>query len=157
MSNFHFLKQYVILPGTEISSDDKHVFYPTGTDEIKSIENEWGEKFPRELKQFYNEIGYGFVCKSIESRFNRIMGPGSVLDFINGEDIYMDDIRLDHYTDENELVFYEVSELSCLVMNLDAEDADGCCPIYYEGDLIANSLGDFLRKMNKNPNYYLKK
>lgn len=42
MSKFHFLKQYVILPGTEISSDDKHVFYPTGTDEIESIEDEWG-------------------------------------------------------------------------------------------------------------------
>lgn len=52
MSNFHFLKQYVILPGTEISSDNKHVFYPTGTDEIKSIENEWGQNSQESLSNF---------------------------------------------------------------------------------------------------------
>lgn len=38
-------------------------------------------KFPKELKDFYKEIGYGFLEASDRFFFNRFMDPFSVSDF----------------------------------------------------------------------------
>ncbi|MBG9796341.1 SMI1/KNR4 family protein [Brevibacillus laterosporus] len=154
MSDFDFLKQYITEPGMKIDSSKKHVFYRLSDEQIKEAEDRWGRKFPKELRNFFTEIGYGFVCHSFQSRFNRLMDPEGIVDFIFGEEFYADDIRRDDYDQENLLVFFEVSEISCLTMDLDKENGNGQCPIYYEDELIANSLEEFLIKMDQHSNYY---
>ncbi|MCP1358930.1 hypothetical protein [Aneurinibacillus migulanus] len=94
------------------------------------------------------------ISWNLQSRFNRLMDPDGIVDFIFGEEFYVDDIRRDDYEEENSLIIFEVSKISCLTMDLDKENSYGQCPIYYEDELIANSLEEFLRKMDQTPNYY---
>lgn len=89
MSDFDFLKQYIIEPGMKIDSSKKHVFYRLSDEQIKEAEDRWGRKFPKELRNFFSEIGYGFVCHSFQSRFNRLMDPEGIVDFIFGEEFYL--------------------------------------------------------------------
>ncbi|MED0958416.1 hypothetical protein [Bacillus paramycoides] len=54
MSNFDFLKQYVVSPGMEVSSDVMCVFYPI-EENIDLIKKEWGREFPIEETLFSNK------------------------------------------------------------------------------------------------------
>lgn len=156
MSNFSFLKKYTFEKTFEGFEKNKHAFFKVSDNEIESAEKRLGRNFPAELKQFYKELGYGFVCCNLEgSLFNRLMAPDEINDFRLGKDVFENDERREYYTEENLLVFYEVSEVSCLRLDLEKESKQGQCPVYYEDIKIANSLEEFLERMDLKPNYYL--
>ncbi|GED17330.1 hypothetical protein AMI01nite_53210 [Aneurinibacillus migulanus] len=52
------------------------------------------------------------------------------------------------------MILFLEKNFTFLTMDLDKENSYGQCPIYYEDELIANSLEEFLRKMDQTPNYY---
>ena len=64
----------------KIKSNPLNQFYPLSKDQIKNSESKLGIVFPQFLRDFYLEIGYGFIGSKVDN-INRIMDPESVLDF----------------------------------------------------------------------------
>ncbi|HFK1764844.1 1,3-beta-glucan synthase regulator [Bacillus wiedmannii] len=150
---FNFLKEYVVVDRS-VRSKQKPIFYPLRKEEIAEAEDLLKMKFLKELKRFHEEIGYGFL-KTNKTLINRFMDPFSVVDFRLRQDIYEYNPNLDDVDDEESLVFFEVSEISFLTIKFKQENELGQCPIYYGSTKIADSLEEFLIKMEGNPDYYI--
>lgn len=136
-----------------IKANKENSFYPVTESEIKEVEKKLNLKFPRELVNFYIEVGYGFI-KGSEFNINRIMDPYSVRDFrlrINDFEFYPDIEIYDEF-ENKKLIFFEGSESA--LMSIDLNDKNSS-PIYYYDIQIATSLEEFLRKIEKNDKYYL--
>ncbi|ARU60929.1 hypothetical protein CBW65_07415 [Tumebacillus avium] len=155
MSGFFFLRKYVLHEGEDNASQGNHSFYSLEESEVLEAESRISREFPEELRSFYLEIGYGFLCIQSKQGINRIMDPMSVADFRLGEDIYEFDPDRELYDNVNSLVFFEVSEGSYLTMDVSQEEHNGECKIYYFGKAIANNLEEFLRRMDAEPNYFI--
>ncbi|EDZ53655.1 SMI1/KNR4 family protein [Bacillus thuringiensis] len=147
---FNFLKEYVVADRS-VRSKQKPIFYPIYQDEIDEAESLLQMELPKELKRFYQEIGYGFLKSDKRTFFNRFMDPISVVDFRLRQDIYEYNPNLD----DDSLVFFEVTELNFLTIKFKEENELGQCPIYSEDEKIADSLEEFLIKMDENPDYYI--
>ncbi|CKH34108.1 Uncharacterised protein [Streptococcus pneumoniae] len=150
---FNFLKEYVVVDRSA-RSKQKSIFYPLPKEEIAEAEDLLKMQFPKELKRFYEEIGYGFL-KTNKTLINRFMDPFSVVDFRLRQDVYEYNPNLDDVDDDESLVFFEVSEISFLTIKFKQENELGQCPIYYGSTKIADSLEEFLIKMEGNPDYYI--
>ncbi|MDA2385858.1 SMI1/KNR4 family protein [Bacillus cereus] len=148
---FNFLKEYVVADRS-VRSKQKPIFYPIYQDEIDEAESLLKMELPKELKRFYQEIGFGFLKSDTRTFFNRFMDPISVADFRLRQDIYEYNPNLD---DDDSLVFFEVTELNFLTIKFKEENELGQCPIYSEDEKIADSLEEFLIKMDENPDYYI--
>ncbi|MFP7736437.1 SMI1/KNR4 family protein [Priestia aryabhattai] len=136
-----------------IKVNQENSFYPVTEREIEKVEQELDLKIPRELVNFYLEVGYGFV-KGSEFNINRIMDPYSIRDFrlrINDFEFYPDIEIYDEF-ENNKLIFFEGSESALMSIELNENNKS---PIYYYDIQIATSLEGFLRKIEKNDKYYL--
>lgn len=136
-----------------IKENEKNSFYPVTENEIKEVETELNLTFPKELVKFYIEVGYGFI-KGSESTINRIMDPYSVRDFrlrVNDFEFYPDIEIYDEF-ESNKLIFFEGSESALMSIGLNEKDKN---PVYYYDIQIADSLEEFLRKIEENDKYYL--
>ncbi|EUJ18508.1 cell wall assembly/cell proliferation coordinating protein, KNR4-like protein [Listeria grandensis FSL F6-0971] len=134
-----------------ISNDTENEFYQLDKSEITQAEAGLELKFPQQLKDFYSEIGYGFL-KSSNSNVNRLMDPESVRDFrLRKNDFeFFPDIEIYDEYEENKLIFFEASESA--LMSIGTTDTDN--NIYYYDIPIAASLEEFLLKMMENDRYY---
>ena len=66
----------------KIKSNPSCQFYSLTKDEIKNNESKLGIIFPKLLREFYLEIGYGFIGSEV-GNINRIMDPDKmILNFI---------------------------------------------------------------------------
>ena len=85
------MKEYV-LPSERVQAppDFKHKFYPLSMSEVEEAEKRLNRKFPKELREFYLQIGYGRMCINQRTFMNLIMDPHSIADLILGEDIWED-------------------------------------------------------------------
>jgi hypothetical protein len=120
--------------------------------EEKNAEKEMGIKIPKELIQFYQEIGCGFIG-SKKDNVNRIMDPMSICDFRLKRDDYefYPDIELyDEFADK--LVFFEQSMEALISIEITNKER---AQIYYYDTVIANSLEEFLKRIIENELYYL--
>ncbi|WP_144697452.1 SMI1/KNR4 family protein [Fictibacillus phosphorivorans] len=136
-----------------IKANEENSFYPVSENEIKEVEKELNLKFPKELVDFYIEVGYGFI-KGSEFNINRIMDPYSVRDFrlrVNDFEFYPEIEIYDEY-ENNKLIFFEGSESALMSIELKEKNSS---PVYYYDIQIATSLEEFLRKINENDRYYL--
>lgn len=136
-----------------IKENEEDSFYPVTINEIKEVEKELGLKFPKELVNFYIEVGYGFIEGS-EFNINRIMDPYSVRDFrlrVNDFEFYHDIEIYDEF-ENNKLIFFEGSESALMSIELNEKNSS---PVYYYDIQIATSLEEFLRKIEENDKYYL--
>lgn len=136
-----------------IKANEDKSFYPVTENEIKEVEKELGLKFPKELVNFYMEVGYGFI-KGSEFTINRIMDPYSVRDFrlrVNDFEFYPDIEIYDEF-EKNKLIFFEGSESALMSIELNEKNSS---PVYYYDVQIATSLEEFLRKIEENDKYYL--
>ncbi|PRT22659.1 SMI1/KNR4 family protein [Bacillus thuringiensis] len=147
---FNFLKEYVVADRS-VRSKQKPIFYPIYQDEIDEAESLLQMELPKELKRFYQEISFGFFKSDTRTFFNRFMDPISVADFRLRQDIYEYNPNLD----DDSLVFFEVTELNFLTIKFKEENELGQCPTYSEDEKIADSLEEFLIKMDENPDYYI--
>lgn len=82
--DFTYFKPYVILDRDVKETDAKHTFYELEMSDIERAELRINKSFPSELREFYQQIGYGFLCSSSHHRINRLMDPASVADFVLG-------------------------------------------------------------------------
>ena len=136
-----------------IKANQENSFYPVTENEIKEVEKELDLKFPKELVNFYKEVGYGFI-KGSEFNINRIMDPYSVRDFrfrVNDFEFYPD-IEIYDVFENNKLIFFEGSETALMSIELNANNRSA---VYYYDIQIATSLEEFLRKIKENDAYYL--
>lgn len=157
MANYDFLKEYIVPKRTEVPGA-KHKFYPVKKEAIDEAEKRMGMKFPKELRAFYEQIGYGFMCKDGKNIFiNRLMDPHSVADLRIGEGIYEGyDILLDELEEDPHLFpFFEVGDDCYIFLDLSRKTSNGNHPVIYTGIQIADSLEEFLRKLDAKENYYL--
>ncbi|ERN53915.1 SMI1/KNR4 family protein [Alkalihalophilus marmarensis] len=136
-----------------IKVNEENTFYSVSKDEIKEVEKELNLKFPSELVNFFNDIGYGFI-KGSEYNINRIMDPYSIRDFrlrVNDFEFYPD-IEIYDAFENDKLIFFEGSESALMSIELNKSDTN---PIYYYDIKIAGSLKEFLSKIEINDQYYL--
>lgn len=152
MESFQFLKEYIV-DISENNNEKRHIFYSIEQSEIINAENRIGREFPSELKEFYSEIGYGFLCKEDKTHTNRIMHPSDIADFYCEDEVY-NYVDRDLY-ESDELIFFDLGgEGDFLTLKLDEKDNGA---VYYFGRKVAGSLKDFFIKMNQETNYYMKK
>jgi len=83
----------------------KHKIYNVTENDILIAEQRMNVRFPSDLKQFYLEVGYGFIKGQSANTINRILGPGAVADFRLREGIFEFAANLDEIYDENKLIF----------------------------------------------------
>jgi antitoxin YxxD len=136
--------------------DNKHVFFKINKKDIDEAEDKLGMQLPIELKMFFNNIGYGFVCNGKSYNINRIMSPDEIADYYLGIDTYENDERREYYYDKERLVFFEISAQAFIVIDTKNKNQLGQCPIYFDDLKIANSLEEFLNKMDGEVDYYIK-
>ncbi|WP_412095129.1 SMI1/KNR4 family protein [Bacillus haynesii] len=128
-----------------------HEFYELKENDLIKAEDRLGFLFPKELKEFYLEIGYGFINGN-NNAINRFLDPATIADITLREDIYEFDPDLDGiYEDENKLVFYEVNE--GVYVTLDLNDSDKS-PVFFFDKKIADSLEEFIKKVDQNDLYF---
>lgn len=132
-------------------SNKHNSFYPVALEEIEEVEEVLGLKFPKELKDFFLNVGYGFI-KGSKYNINRIMDPYSIRDFRLKQNDYEFFPDIEVYDDlEEEIIFFEGNETVLISIKLTTEENNG---IYYDEFKIADSLEDFLAKISENDLYY---
>lgn len=137
----------------QIKSNRENSFFPVIEKEIMNVEKELDLKLPKELIHFYLEVGYGFINGS-EYNINRMMDPYSVRDFrlrVNDFEFYPDIEIFDKY-ENNKLIFFEANETA--LMSIELNEIDRSAVFYYDVK-IADSLEEFLIKIQENDKYYL--
>ncbi|MBY0185057.1 SMI1/KNR4 family protein [Bacillus altitudinis] len=137
----------------QIKSNRENSFFPVIEKEIMNVEKELDLKLPKELIHFYLEVGYGFINGS-EYNINRLMDPYSVRDFrlrVNDFEFYPDIEIFDKY-ENNKLIFFEANETA--LMSIELNEIDRSAVFYYDVK-IADSLEEFLIKIQENDKYYL--
>ena len=120
----------------------KGKFFPVSEEKILKAEKRMGIHFPKDLLQCYRELGYGFVTNP-ERAINRLMDPGSCADVRLREDYFEFDPDLEMYEpyEKDELLFFENNEGVYISIGLNDNK------IYFAGDLIADSIVEFLEKI----------
>ncbi|WP_028402820.1 SMI1/KNR4 family protein [Ectobacillus panaciterrae] len=151
---FEQLKKYIVADES-VQSNQSPIFYPLPQGEIEEAEQLLNLKLPKELREFYKEIGYGFLKTDRRTFINRIFDPISLADFRLRQYDYENNPNLEGVDDEESIVFFEVTELSFLTIKFRQENELGQCPIYYGRKKIAESLEEFMNKMESQPDYYI--
>ena len=127
-------------------------FYPVKVEEINELEKKLNLTVPRELKDLLLEIGYGFI-KGAENNVNRIMDTYSIRDFRlrQGDFEFYPDIEIYDEYENGKLIFFEGSESALISIEL---TNDTSSKIYYYDVKIADSLEEFLIKIQEDDNYF---
>lgn len=151
-------KQYILVDRNSEYNvfDFKHIFFRLNNwnEEIQQTENELGITIPTELKEIYKELGYGRLCSSDPKCSDRILYPLEIADFYLQRDVYEYNEVVDEYDiNEGEIVFFEVSSDLYITVSLASGD-DGGYPVYFIDKKIANSVEEFLIKMDEKVDYY---
>ena len=124
--------------------------YTLSEADILNAEKRMKINFPKDLLNFYMELGYGFVINTKQA-INRLLDPGSCADIRLREDFYEFDPDLEMYEpyEKDTMIFFEINEGVYASIGL----YDG--RIYFADEVIANSLIDFLEKI-VDPDYWNK-
>lgn len=141
MATFDFIK------------NSHHKFFKLQENELIVAEERLGFAIPNELRNFYLEVGYGFIKGNNVDAINRIMDPDTIADITLREGIYEFDPDLEGiYEEEDKLVFYEVNEGVYLTLDLNTPQQT---PVYFFETQIADSLEEFIRKINQDAEYFV--
>lgn len=95
-------------------SNKNNSFYPVSLEEIEEVEETLDLKIPKELKDFFLNVGYGFI-KGSKYNINRIMDPYSIRDFRLKQNDYEFFPDIEVYDElEEEIIFFEGSETALI-------------------------------------------
>lgn len=136
-----------------LKNDNQNKFYSVKIEEINELEKELNLNIPKELKDFLLEVGYGFINGS-ECNVNRIMDTESIRDFRlrKGDFEFYPDIEIYDEYEDGKLIFFEGSESALISIELTDDNSSN---IFYYDVEIADSLEEFLIKIQEDDNYYL--
>lgn len=141
MATFDFIK------------NSHHKFFKLQENELIVAEERLGFTFPNELRNFHLKVGYGFIKGNNVNAINRIMDPDTIADITLREGIYEFDPDLEGiYEEEDKLVFYEINEGVYLTLDLNTPPQT---PVYFFETQIADSLEEFIRKINQDTEYFV--
>ncbi|MCM2989149.1 SMI1/KNR4 family protein [Bacillus safensis] len=133
--------------------NEKHKFIRLQENKLLNAEERLGFELPYELRDFYLEVGYGFIKGSDGNAINRIMGPDAIADITLREGIYEFDPDLEGiYEEDDKLVFFEVNEGVYLTLDLNTPQQT---PVYFFETQIADSLEEFIRKVDEDAEYFM--
>lgn len=131
----------------------KHKFIKLQENELIDAEERLGFALPKELRNFYLEVGYGFIKGSNGNAIDRIMDPDTIADITLREGIYEFDPDLEGiYEEDDKLVFFEVNEGVYLTLDLNTPKQT---PVYFFETQIADSLEEFIRKVDVDAEYFM--
>ncbi len=138
----------------EIVNIEGNKFYSLKADIVNKAEDELGIILPKELKKFYEEVGYGFL-NTKEDNFNRILDPNSLCEFRFRKGQFANDSELDIYEEDekDKLIFFEICEGMYLSIGFSKENKG---KIFSFEKNIADSLKDFLIKYQIDERYFEK-
>lgn len=127
-------------------------FYPLDLKVVRKAQDDLGIILPQELKEFYEQIGYGFF-NSKEENFNRLMDPNSICEFRFREGQFENDPELELYEEyeRDKLVFFEICEGVYLSIGFTKENNG---KIFSGEKVIANNLKEFLINYQDNEHYF---
>lgn len=155
---YRSLKEYVVPEGTIVPCGQrKHCFYTVGGEELSEAEALLAQPFPAELRQFYLEVGYGYLGNDDPNFRNQLMHPLEVAKLKLGLDFYgnMYQEDFEYYTSDCVFPFFDLGgEADYLVIQLDGDCAGN---IFYCGRAIASSFQDFVEKMCAQTDYFIGK
>lgn len=136
----------------KIKSNPSCQFYSLTKDEIKNNESKLGIIFLKLLREFYLEIGYGFIGSEV-GNINRIMDPESVLDFrLRQNDFeFYPDIEIYDEFEEDKMIFFEANESVLISIGFGSDNSG---KIYYYDEEISKNLGEFLEKLLEDDTFY---
>ena len=162
MGKYDYLKKYMDIEGK--SSAEENSFYSITEDNIKEEENRIGFCFPKELKEFWRELGCGFFRASTPEKnisqkdwVNRLLPPEDIASILleGSESELMVAPAYELYQGlkrEGDFPFFEIGDsYDFLYMNFNK-------PGVYEldGNKIADSLEEFVHRLYyESPIYYL--
>lgn len=86
-----------------IKDNPRFQFAPIKSGEVEQVEDELGIVFPKELKLFFTEIGYGSFVGEDELDENCVLSPAYIRDFRLRRGFFD---AYPNYDEENKLVFF---------------------------------------------------
>ena len=136
----------------EIKLNPLNKFYPLNIDAIKKSESKLGLDIPQLLKEFYIEVGYGFIKSKVDN-VNRVMDPESVLDFrLRQNDFeFYPDIEIFDDFEEDKLVFFEANDTVMISIGFGSNNYG---KIYYYDMEISKNLKEFFDKLLEDDTFY---
>lgn len=156
MGEFSFLKKYTVPEGTIVHCDKcKYCFYPVEEKAILDAEQKLSVKFPTSLRDFYLDVGYGYIGQDEPDFMNQIMHPLEIAKLKLGLDFYgnMFSDDLEYYTSNDVFPFFDVGgEFNYLVIKMTGQDEGS---ILYCSKKIATSFSDFIRKMCEKTDFFI--
>lgn len=148
---FEQFKEYIVEEGKKGS---KHSFYKVDSFDIIDVEKKI--LLPKELKDFYLNVGYGLFFDSPDSyAIDKFYSPTEYCKINLRQDYYSHDPTLDLYKSEkfkDYFIFFEVVEGNYLL--IDRKEINGKNAIFYIDEKIADSLEEFLVKFDKEGHYF---
>ena len=129
-----------------------NTFYSLKPGAVNRAQDALGIILPKELKEFYEQVGYGFL-DSKEENFNRIMDPNSLCEFRFRKGQFSNDPELEIYEDDerDKLIFFEICEGVYLSIGFSNENNG---KVFSGEKVIADSLKEFLIKYQENEQYF---
>jgi len=146
---YNFLIKYKV--SSSNSNDMNNTFFDVKMEEIELSEEKLGYKLPKELKEFYQEIGYGFFHRNSGS-FNRLLSPLQVSQINLREDFYETDPDLDIFDElynKEKLLFFEINE--GIYLAIDKKEENKKNAVWLFDKKISNSLENFIVEFANNP------
>ncbi|WP_285767245.1 SMI1/KNR4 family protein [Peribacillus sp. SI8-4] len=132
--------------------NSNHKFIPLKEKDLIKAEERLKFKFPPELREFYLEVGYGFLKGNNENSISRLMDPDTITDITLREGIFEYDPALERiYEEADKLVFYEVNEGVYLTLDLNDTQRNS---VHFFDNKIADSLESFIKKVDKENEYF---
>lgn len=148
---FETFKKYIVKKNIK---GIKHSFYNVNPLELIEIEKKIF--IPKELKDFYLNIGYGFFYDNLDYfSIDKLYSPSEFCKINLREDYYIDDPTLDFYNTKkfnNYKIFIEVVESNYLL--IDDNEVNGRNAILYIDTKIADSLEEFLDRFDKEGHFF---
>lgn len=158
-NTFHYLKPFVLKRG-ESSHPLQNCLYPVYEKEIAGSEKRLGFLFPPELREFYLEIGCGFLSTSYKGEdtdtySNRILDPFSIADILL-EGVDSGQLHPEASFRPGEMPFFEIGEMRDFFSMYPLSDKPNAIYDNIDGSLVTDSFSKFIwRLYYESPTFYL--
>ena len=147
---FEYLAEY-IEEKEFTESGKKHSFYRVNKKDINDAENKMKMKFPKELQEFFEEIGYGYFYDKDECFIDVLMKPMDIADYrcAEGMYVYAEDRE---FLDDDAFVFFEVDSNCHIHIKISGVNRG---KIFFGRTEIASDFYEFIERLSEDSNYYM--